>query len=75
MSVKTGEKKPNFFTKIGRKIKEVVSELKKVTWPTFGKVVKNTGVVIVVVLFFLIVIGAFDFGFTKLFELLTSIGE
>ena len=56
--------KPNFFKRIGIKIKEVVSELKKVTWPSFGKVVKHTGVVIAVVAVFLIVITLMDWGLT-----------
>ena len=45
---KETEKKPNVFVRMGRKIKEVFSELKRVTWPSFGKVVKATGVVLVV---------------------------
>lgn len=44
----------------GQKIKEIFSELKKVSWPKFGKVVKQTGVVIAVVLFFLVIIGVAD---------------
>lgn len=56
--------KPNFFKRIWIKIKEVVSELKKVTWPSFGKVVKQTGVVIAVVAVFLIVITLMDWGLT-----------
>ena len=32
--------------------KEVISELKKVNWPTFAQVAKKTGVVLVVVLVF-----------------------
>ena len=35
---------------MGTKFKEVHSELKKVSWPKFSKVVKTTGVVIFVVL-------------------------
>ena len=35
-----------------RKTKEVFSELKKVTWPTFGQVVKKTATVLVVVIAF-----------------------
>lgn len=42
------------------KAKETVSELKKVSWPTFGKVVKQTLVVIGMVLFFTIVLFAID---------------
>ena len=60
--------KPNFFRKIWRKIKEVFSELKKVTWPTFGKVVKQTGVVIVVVAIFLVVISLIDFGLSAILQ-------
>lgn len=54
----------------GKKIKEIFSELKKVSWPSFGKVVKQTGVVIAVVLFFLIVIGVADIGLGALYKLL-----
>ena len=36
----------------GRRVKETASELKKVTWPTFGEVVKKTGIVIAFVLIF-----------------------
>lgn len=45
---------------MGAKIKEVFSELKRVTWPTFPTVVKTTGVVLVVVLAFLIVVTGVD---------------
>ena len=66
-------KKPNFFQRMGRKIKEVFSEIKKVSWPSFGKVVKQTGVVIGVVLIFLVVITLMDFGLSQLLRLLTNI--
>ena len=59
-----------FFKRIGTGFKGIVSELKKVTWPTFGKVMAQTGVVLIVVLFFLVVIGAFDAGLTALLKLL-----
>ena len=59
-----------FFQKIGKGFKGMISELKKVTWPTFGKVMAQTGVVLVVVLFFLVVIGAFDAALTQLLKLL-----
>ena len=52
---------------MGSKIKDMFSELKKVNLPTFGKVVKETGIVLVVVIIFLVIITAFDAG---LFELL-----
>ena len=40
------------------KTKETISELKKVSWPSFGKTMKQTGIVIsVVVIFALLVLG------------------
>ena len=68
---KKKDKKPGFFKRLGAKIKDVFSELKKVNWPTFGKVVKQTGVVIVVVLIFLVVITAFDYGLLNLLKLIS----
>ena len=66
MKSKTAVKKPNIFVRMGRKCKEVFSELKKVTWPSFGKVIKSTGVVIAVVLSFLVVFTAVNFGLNEL---------
>lgn len=66
---KKKDKKPGFFAKIGMKVKEVFSELKKVDWPSFGKIVKQTGVVIAVVVIFLVLIFLFDAALLKLLEL------
>lgn len=55
---------------LGQKIKEIFSELKKVSWPSFTKVVKQTGIVIAVVVFFLIIIGVADTALAWLFNLL-----
>ena len=71
---KETEKKPNIFVRMGRKIKEVFSELKKVTWPSFGKVVKATGVDLVVVLIFTVIVTGINFGLQYLLELLTNVG-
>lgn len=51
---------------IGKKIKESVSEIKKVNWPTFGKVCKQTGMVISVVVVCTLVL----FGIDRLLSLL-----
>ena len=59
-AAKTATKKPNIFKRMAKGIKEIISELKKVTWPTVAKVFAETGVVLVVVLFFLLVILGFD---------------
>lgn len=53
-----------------RKAKETISELKKVIWPTFGEVVKRTGIVLVVVLIFAVVIFGIDIGLGELVKLL-----
>ncbi|MBR2377696.1 MAG: preprotein translocase subunit SecE [Clostridia bacterium] len=71
--VKPKNDKPNFFVRIGRKLKEVFSEIKKVSWPSFGKVVKQTGVVLGVVALFLVVISLMDFGLGQLLSLLMKI--
>lgn len=42
------------------KIKETFGELKKVTWPSFATVVKQTGIVLAVVVIFLVVLMGFD---------------
>jgi len=71
-TAKKNEKKPNLFKRMGSGIKEIISELKKVTWPTFGKVMAETGIVLVVVLFFLLVILGFDSLLSWLFSLLVK---
>ena len=68
---KKKDKKPGVFKRMGAKIKDVFSELKKVSWPTFPKVLKQTGIVLVVVLAFLVVISAFDFGLLQLLNLVS----
>lgn len=61
------EKKEN---KLVRRLKETGSELKKVTWPKFPKVVKQTGVVLAVVVFFGLVLFGIDYLLKFLFQLL-----
>lgn len=54
---KAKNKKPN---KIAKALKETNSELKKVTWPKFSTVVKQTGVVLLVAAIFLLVVFGLD---------------
>ncbi len=68
-------KKPNFFVRLGRKFKETFSELKRVTWPSFGKVVASTGIVLVVVLIFTVLVTGVNVGFSELLDLVTSLGK
>ena len=59
-------KKPN---KVATALKNTGSELKKVTWPKFKEVVKQTGIVLVVVIVFALVL----LGLDKLCSLLTGL--
>ena len=58
-------KKPN---KVAKALKDTGNELKKVSWPKFSQVVKQTGVVMVVVIVFTLVL----FGFDRLCSWLTT---
>ena len=70
-ATKTKNKKPNIFRRMGAKIKEVFSELKRVTWPSFPTARKTTGVVLVIVFIFLVVVTGVDFGLAALLELIS----
>lgn len=59
---KKEKKKKEKGLKLVKKTKETVSELKKVTWPTFGEVVKKTSIVIA----FVVIFGLFLFGINTL---------
>ena len=52
--------------------REIRSELKKISWPSFKKVVAKTGIVLAVVLFFLVVVSAFDSLLALLLRLLVG---
>ena len=58
-------KKPS---KIAKALKDTGNELKKVSWPGFKQVVKQTGIVLVVVVVFALVL----FGFDRLCSWLTG---
>ena len=64
-----------FFKKIGRAFRGMVEELKKVTWPTFATTLKSTGVVLVFVVIFLVVLMAMDALFGLGFNSLINIGN
>ena len=56
----------------GNVFKETFSELKKVTWPSFSTVVKQTGIVLAVVLIFLVLLMCFDQLLGWLYKLLVK---
>lgn len=59
----------SFFSRLGKKIAAIFSELKKVTWPSFGRVVKQTLVVLSVVIIFAAVLLLIDLGLGELHRL------
>ncbi len=76
MSEKQAVKKPGFFAgakaffkRIGKFFTDVKSELKKVVWPTRKQVVKNSAIVLSVV----VIVGAFLFGIDSVMRLLLDL--
>lgn len=71
-------KQSNWFKRTGAWFKRTFSgmwqELKKVSWPKFSKVVKQTGMVLAVVLFFMVVITAINLGLSELLNLINING-
>ena len=65
--------KPGFFARIGKWLKEMKSELKKVQWPTKKQTVNNTVIVIACVLIVGLFIWVFDFVATSVIDLLISL--
>lgn len=60
-NVKPAKKKEKKPEKVKRnRAKETISELKKVSWPSFGKTMKQTGMVISVVLIFMLLVLGID---------------
>ena len=54
------EKKPGVGKRIARFFRELRSELKKVSWPTRADTLKKTGIVIVCVIVFGVIVWIFD---------------
>lgn len=61
--------KPNVFVRMANYFKDVKAEMKKVVWPTFDKIKKNTITVLVYVLVVGAVICGLDLLFTWLMQL------
>lgn len=73
-SKKKKEKKPKEH-KVARKVKETTSELKKVSWLSFGQVCKRTGIVVGFVLLATLVLFGVDRLLSLLYQLIIgSIG-
>ncbi len=65
-SVETTEQKLGLFARIGLFYRQVLSELKKVVWPTRKQLSTYTAVVLVFVLFVIAVVSLLDLVLTKI---------
>jgi preprotein translocase subunit SecE len=63
--VRTEEGRPGLFGRVGRFVREVVAELRKVIWPTRKELLTYATVVIVFVTIMLTIVGLLDLGFAK----------
>jgi len=60
-------------SRVAKFFRDVVHELKRVTWPTRKALINYTIVVVVTIIIFSIILGIFDFGFMRLLELMAKI--
>ena len=65
--------KPSLFARVGKWLKDMKSELKKVVWPSGKQLVNNTVVVLVAVLIVGIIVCLFDLGAGELIGLLRKL--
>ena len=65
------DKKPRE-NKLGRKFKETTSELKKVSWISFGEICKRTGIVLGFVLLSALILLGIDKLLSLIYDLLVS---
>jgi preprotein translocase subunit SecE len=62
----TTEESQGIFGRIGLFYRQIVSELRKVVWPTRNQLTTYTSVVLVFVGFVILVVSIFDFVLTKI---------
>jgi len=58
--------------KFSQRVRDLFAELKRVKWPTFPHALKQTGVVLGMVLIFSVVLFGINYGLAELFKLLTK---
>lgn len=55
-----------------RWFKDIIGELKKVTWPTWKQLLTTTGAVVAFILIMAIIVGAFDYGLGRWLQWMVS---
>ncbi len=63
-------KKPGMFARLGRSLRDMRGEIKKVVWPSKKQIINNTMIVISFCVLAAIVIGGLDILLTTLVDLL-----
>ncbi len=66
-------KKPGIFRRIGKYFRDTKGEFKKIIWPTFPSVVRNTLVTLALCAVLGLLIVGVDLGLTKLIDLALSL--
>ena len=72
---KAGEDTPFIPQKITKFVRDTRGEFKKIVWPTFPAVVRNTGITLAVCAMLGLVICLFDAGLSALVDLLLKLGS
>ena len=64
--------KPSLFARLGKYFRDTSGEFKKIVWPSWKTIWKNTLVVLTMCVIFTIVVWGLDFVFAQLRELLIN---
>ena len=70
-----GKEKMKLGARIKKFFKDYRSEIKKIVWPTRTQVIKNTGVVLVAIIFISAIVGVVDLVFGLGINALSGLGE
>ena len=72
---KSAKKKgPGLGTRVAKYFRDTKGEFKKIVWPTFPTVLRNTGVVLALCVVLGVIICLVDFGLGALVDLMLSLG-
>ncbi len=71
-SKSASKKGPGLGKRVGKFFRDTKGEFKKVIWPTFPAVVRNTGVTLAVCILLGLIICAVDIGLSALIDLMVS---
>ena len=69
------EKKPNVFSRIKSFFVDCKNEIKKIVWPTQKTVLKNTGIVLMMIFLMGVFVAILDTGLMQLLGLIMSVSS